>query len=315
MEERSFVLVSRVTERFLWDNLIVNERSFCSISERMKPSTALLDVGGVSLHIEEAGQGSAVVAVHGLGSSGRDWGAVTPLVAARHRIIVPDLRGHGRSQRPPGRYDVPRFAADVAAVCDRMAVEKAHVVGLSLGGMIAFELALARPDLVHSMVIVNSGPDMVPRTPRFALALAQRIAVTTLLGPRGMARILGPRLFPRPDQSALREQFQSSLSASDPIAYRRSTLGIMGWSVLHRLHEIACPVLVVASDRDYTPVAFKQAYVDKLRDARLHELPDSGHLASLDQPARLAELVLGFLAEVDGRDSPRVTRADAAKRL
>jgi 3-oxoadipate enol-lactonase len=84
--------------------------------------------------------------------------------------------------------------------------------------------------------------------------------------------------------------------------------------VLHRLHEIACPVLVVASDRDYTPVAFKQAYVDKLRDARLRELSDSGHLASLDQPARLAELVLTFLDEAEGRDAARVAqRADAAE--
>jgi 3-oxoadipate enol-lactonase len=279
----------------------------------MKSSTALLDVGGVSLHIEEAGQGSPVVALHGLGSSGRDWGAVTPLLAARHRVIVPDLRGHGRSERPPGRYHVPRFAADVAAVCDHLAVDRAHVVGLSLGGMIAFELALARPDLVRSMVVVNSGPDMVPRTARFALALAHRIAVTTLLGPRGMARMLGPRLFPRPDQSALREQFQQSLSTSDPAAYRRSTLGLVGWSVVHRLHEIACPVLVVASERDYTPVAFKQAYVDKLRDARLRELRDSGHLASLDQPVRLAELVLTFLDEVEGTAPPIARPADAAK--
>jgi pimeloyl-ACP methyl ester carboxylesterase len=118
-----------------------------------------------------------------------------------------------------------------------------------------------------------------------------------------MARILAPRLFPRPEQSALRDRFQHALAASDPGAYRRATLGLMGWSVAHRLHEIACPVLVVASDRDYTPVAFKQAYMRHLRDARLHQLEDSGHLASLDQPSQLAGAVLAFLDEVEGREA------------
>jgi 3-oxoadipate enol-lactonase len=278
----------------------------------MKASMAMLDIDGVSLHVEEAGSGTAVLALHGLGSSGRDWGAVTPMVAARHRIIVPDLRGHGRSDRPAGRYDVPRQARDVAGLCDRRGVGRVHVVGLSMGGMIAFELAIARPDLVRSMVIVNSGPDMVPRTLRNAVALAQRLVVTSLLGPRGMARILGPRLFPGPDQSALRARFEQALAASDPSAYRRATLGLMGWSVVHRLHEISCPVLVVASERDYTPVAFKQEYMRQLRDARLHVLEDSGHLASLDQPVHLAEAVLAFLDEVEGREATSSLAASSA---
>jgi len=290
----------------------MNERSFCNISDGMKAVVTMLDVDGVSLHLEEGGDGTAVVALHGLGSSGRDWGAVTPMVAARHRVIVPDLRGHGRSDKPAGRYDVPRYARDVAGLCDRLGVGRVHVVGLSLGGMIAFELAIARPDLVRSLVIVNSGPDMVPRTLRIAVAFAQRLVVTTLLGPRGMARILGPRLFPRPEQSAMRERFQQALAASDPSAYRRATIGLMGWSVAHRLHEISCPVLVVASERDYTPVAFKQAYMRHLRDARLHELEDSGHLASLDQPVPLAEAVLAFLDEVEGREATESLASDPA---
>lgn len=264
-----------------------------------------IEIEGFSLHVESKGQGSPLLALHGLGSSARDWEPVTPLLAARHRVISPDLRGHGRSDRPGGRYDVPRFARDVAVLCERIAVPRAHVLGLSMGGMIAFELALARPDLVRSLIIVNSGPDMVPRTLAVTAALARRLLVTTLLGPSGMARTLAPRLFPKPEQAELRERFRRSLSASDPIAYRRSTLGLMGWSVAHRLHEIACPVLVVASERDYTPVAFKQAYASRMRDARLVELPDSGHLASLDQPTRLAESTLEFLAEVERGEAGR----------
>lgn len=270
-----------------------------------------IDIDGVSLHVEAQGQGTPVLALHGLGSSARDWGPVTPLLAARHRVIAPDMRGHGRSDRPGGRYDVPRFARDVAGLCERMAFPRAHVIGLSMGGMIAFELALARPDLVRSLVIVNSGPDMVPRTFPVAVALARRVLITTFLGPSGMARTLAPLLFPKPEQADLRERFRLSMAANDPIAYRRSTMGLMGWSVAHRLHEITCPVLVVASERDYTTVAFKQAYTSRLRDARLVELPDSGHLASLDQPVRLAEIALDFIAEVEGAEAGRVARSSS----
>jgi 3-oxoadipate enol-lactonase len=270
-----------------------------------------IDIDGVSLHVEAQGHGTPVLALHGLGSSARDWEPVTPHLAARHRVIAPDMRGHGRSDRPGGRYDVPRFARDVAGLCERMAIPRAHVIGLSMGGMIAFELALARPDLVRSLVIVNSGPDMVPRTFPVAVALARRVVITTFLGPSGMARTLAPLLFPKPEQADLRERFRLSMSANDPIAYRRSTMGLMGWSVAHRLHEISCPVLVVASERDYTSVAFKQAYTSRMRDARLVELPDSGHLASLDQPLRLAEIALDFVAEVEGAEAGRAARSSS----
>jgi 3-oxoadipate enol-lactonase len=260
---------------------------------------ASFPVGAISLHVEESGSGSPVVALHGLGSSAREWDLVAPRLAARHHMIVPDLRGHGQSERPRGRYRVSRFALDVSALCDRVSPDGAHMMGLSMGGMVAFELAVTRPDLVRSLIVVNSGPDMVPRTPQVASALARRLVLSHVLGPRGMARLLAPRLFPRPDQAELRERFRQAIAANDPGAYRRATRGLMGWSVLDRLHEIDCPVLVIGSERDYTPVSFKAAYTRRMRNARLVELSGSGHAANLDQPARLAEVVSAFLAEVD----------------
>ncbi len=239
--------------------------------------------------------------LHGLGSTGEEWELVVPELAARHRCIVPDVRGHGRSDKPPGAYGVPLFARDIAALCDQLGLTSLHVVGLSMGGMIAFQLAVNRPDLVRSMVIINSGPELVPRTWQAALAIAQRLAVVTLFGPRRFASMLGPRLFPRPEQAARRIAFEETVAANDRSAYRRATFGLIGWSVLDRLDEVVCPVLVLGSERDYTSVAAKQRYVDRLGDARLVEIADSGHLATLDQPARVAQETLRFLGEVDRR--------------
>jgi pimeloyl-ACP methyl ester carboxylesterase len=255
---------------------------------------------GLSLHFEESGVGEPVLLLHGLGSSGRDWELVAPGLAAHHRVIIPDVRGHGRSDKPEGPYGVPLFARDIATFCERLGLTGVHVVGLSMGGMIGFQLAVDRPELVRSLTIVNSGPDMVPRTLRMRLMFATRVLLLKTLGPRGLARLLAPKLFPKPEQAELRRRVEEAIGANEPGVYQRATRGLIGWSVLERLKEISCPVLVLASDRDYTPLSAKKAYVDLLADARLQVLTDSGHAALMDQPGQLIQAVEGFFVEVEG---------------
>lgn len=250
---------------------------------------------GVSIYFEEHGAGEPLLLLHGLGSSGQDWELVAPKLAAHYRVVIPDVRGHGRSDKPPGDYGVSLFARDIAAFCDRLGLKSVHVVGLSMGGMIAFELAVHRPDLVRSMVIVNSGPDMVPRTLQFRFALGTRVLLARLLGPRRMARILGPKLFPKPEQAELRRRLEERLGQNDPDVYLRATRGLIGWTVLDRLHEISCPVLALASDRDYTPPSVKEAYVARLKDARMELVRDSGHASPIDQPEQVGDAILRFL--------------------
>ncbi|RKH04831.1 alpha/beta hydrolase [Corallococcus sp. CA053C] len=255
---------------------------------------------GVTLYYEEDGEGAPVLLLHGLGSSGSDWEDVMPRLSAHHRVLVPDARGHGRSDKPAGAYGVALFAHDIAALCDGLGLTRVHVVGLSMGGMMGFQLAVDRPDLVRSLVVINSGPDMVARTLRQKLTFATRLLALKVLGPRGLAKLLAPKLFPRPEQEALRQRARESLGANDPDVYLRATRGLLGWSVLARLKDVACPVLALHSERDYTPQARKQAYVDQLAKARLQVLTDSGHAAPVDQPGQVVEAVEGFLREVEG---------------
>lgn len=258
----------------------------------------MLQLDGLSMYFEELGAGSPVLFLHGLGSSGGDFRFVAPALAAGHRAIIPDLRGHGRSDKPDGPYGVPLFARDVAMLCDRLGLASVHVVGLSMGGMIGFQLAVDRPALVRSLIIINSGPEMVPRTLRLKLALAVRLVLLRVLGPKALARVLVPKLFPKPEQAELRRATSARFAANDPSAYLRATRGLIGWSVLPRLGDITCPVLVLSSDRDYTPHAAKQAYVDRLAHARLQEVRDSGHAAPLDQPLQIVEAATAFLSEL-----------------
>jgi len=260
----------------------------------------MIQLDGLSLHYEESGVGTPVLLLHGLGSSGRDWELVVPGLTAHHRVLVPDVRGHGRSDKPAGPYGVPLFARDIAALCDRLGVASVHVVGLSMGGMIGFQLAVDRPELVRSLTIVNSGPDMVPRTMRMRLALAARVLMLKYLGPKRLARVLAPKLFPKPEQAELRRRVEEGIGSNDPDVYLRATQGLIGWSVLDRIKKVSCPVLVLASDRDYTPLSAKKAYVDLLGNARLQVVTDSGHAAPMDQPVQIVEAVKGFLLEAEG---------------
>ena len=119
---------------------------------------------GCNLHYEEYGHGTPLLLVHGLGSSTLDWEEQIPALAARYRVIVPDVRGHGRSDKPRERYSIAGFSADLVALIEHLNLAPAHYVGLSMGGMIGFQLGVDQPQLLKSLCIVNSAPEVKLRS-------------------------------------------------------------------------------------------------------------------------------------------------------
>jgi pimeloyl-ACP methyl ester carboxylesterase len=257
----------------------------------------VLPLRDINLYYEVAGQGDPVVFIHGLGSSARDWEYQVPFFAPRYRVVVFDVRGHGRSDKPPGPYSVPLFAQDAAALIRALEAAPAHVVGISMGGMIALQLAVDEPALVRSLVVVNSGPELVVRTFRERLMILQRFLIVRLLRMRKMGEVLSQRLFPRPDQAPLRQMFVERWAENDPRAYREAMRALVGWSVADRLGDIRCPTLVIASDQDYTPVSAKEAYVARMPNARLVVIPDAHHAVTVERPEEFNQALLDFLAQ------------------
>ena len=202
-----------------------------------------------------------------MGGSGR-------IFASRYQTIVVDLRGHGQSDKPAGPYSMPMFAADVIALLDHLNINEVHIVGLSMGGMVAFELALAIPDRTLSMTIVNSGPAVVPRTLKERWFLWQRRLLVKFADMRKIGEVLAPRLLPHPEREADRQYVIEQWAKNDKAAYTHSFNAIVGWSVAERIGEIHCPSLIIASDNDYTPVAVKEAYLG--RDAQCRTGGDQG---------------------------------------
>lgn len=264
------------------------------------PSSQRLALGTVALACSTIGRGSPVLLIHGLGSSQRDWEAQIPALAPRHRVVSFDQRGHGKSAPVSAPYTMRDLAADAAAVIRSHGAAPCHVVGLSLGGMVAFQLALDEPGLVRSLVIVNSGPEVVPRAAKEHVAIFARRVLSRLLPMRWLGALLSRRLFPHENQSKLRADFVARFAENHKPSYLRAVSAILGWSVAHRLESLAQPVLVVSGDRDYTPTARKRLYVERLPRATMEIVKDSGHATPVDQPAEFNRLVLDFLGRVDG---------------
>jgi|SRR5579872_4474709 len=254
-----------------------------------------LRVNDVDLYYESTGSGDPVFLIHGLGSSTLDWEFQIPALARSHRVIAMDVRGHGRSAKPPGPYSVAQFAADATALLRELHAAPAHIVGLSMGGMIAFQMAVDSPEAVRSLTIVNSGPEMILRTPEQQALIAARHEVVRTHGMAPLAKVIAGPLFPKPEQDALRQRFEQHVAANDPDAYLASLTAITGWTVADRIAQIRCPVLIVGSDQDYTPMEWKRAYAAQIPNARMAVLKDSRHVAPLDQPEQLNRIVLDFL--------------------
>ena len=251
----------------------------------------------LNLYYEINGAGQPVVLIHGLGSSTRDWEAQVPALSDTYQVITFDLRGHGRSDKPAGPYQMSQYAADLAGLLGALGLASAHIVGISLGGAVALQLALDFPTLVRSLVLVNTGPALGGTPEQAQAEIARRVGIVQQMGMRAMGQALAPNLFPKPEHAALREMFVERWAENDAPAYIEATRSMLGWDVTARLGEIACPVLIIGSDQDYGPVAAKEAYRQLLRDARLVVIPDAHHAVNMERPEAFNKVLGGFLAE------------------
>lgn len=252
----------------------------------------------IDLYYESTGDGQLLLLIHGLGSSTRDWEPQVAEFAKSYRVITVDLRGHGQSEKPAGPYTIPEFAADVASLLESLHASPAHIVGLSLGGGVAFQLAIDYPAMLKSLTIVNSGPSMGGTSEQAQAEIARRVGIVQQMGMRAMGHALAPNLFPAMEHAALRETFVERWAENNPQAYIEATRSLLGFDVTSRLGEIHCPVLIIAAEHDYTPVAAKQAYVRLIPNAELVVIPGAHHATPIEQPEAFNAALKQFLANV-----------------
>jgi 3-oxoadipate enol-lactonase len=261
-----------------------------------------LTVNNIRLRYESWGDGPPLIMLHGLGSCADDWVYQLPELGRCFRCLPLDLRGHGLSDKPVGRYTMAQFAADVIGLMQALGLGPAHVMGLSLGGMVAQQVALARPDLARSLVLINTMPGPWPPTRAMLRSAARRLAA--LRSPAhdmtDTATLIARTLFPEPDQRLLYNYTVERMAANDPRAYRQSLQAITRFWPGRSLRRITCPTLILAGELDaVVPMVYKERLQRALPNARLVRIPNSRHASNLDQPEVVNHAILDFLCTVN----------------
>ena len=257
---------------------------------------AKVQVGGLEIHYQQKGEGPDLVFIHGLGSSAEGWQFQSEF-SSNYRMLTYDVRGHGKTEKPPGPYSVPMFAKDLAGLLNELGIKQAHIVGISMGGWIAFQFAVDFPEMVATLTVVNTWADMIPKSLVERISVFRRLVIFKFFSMRKIGEILSKGLFIKPEQEEIRKIFVEQWAENDKDAYMASMRGAIGWSVVDQLHEIQCPVLVIAADEDYSSIETKEAYVRRLPNARLEIIKDSRHATPVERPEEFNSVLSDFLSK------------------
>ncbi len=254
-----------------------------------------IDVGGLHLEYEDHGQGDVLVLLHGLGCSAQDWGLQIPALSKHYRVIAPSLRGFGGSDKPGGPCSIMQYADDIVALLDALGIDRAHVLGHSMGGAVALQLAVAHQSRLDSLIVINSQASFAVRDWRRYFTVLMRFMMSGSAGMERLTRFLARRLFPHDNQSSLRAVMAERYSANDRRAYVAALQALAGWSVEDMVDTVTLPTLVLAGDNDVAPLERSQAFARRMPDASLEVVSDSGHASPFDQSDVVNKLVLDFL--------------------
>jgi 3-oxoadipate enol-lactonase/4-carboxymuconolactone decarboxylase len=259
---------------------------------------------GVELFFElEGPEGAAVIAFsNSLGTTLAMWDAVVERLAGSFRCLRYDTRGHGRSETVDRPFGVEDLADDLAGLLDALAIERAHIVGLSLGGMTGQVLAATRSDKVDRLVLCATSAYMPPRN-----LWQERADTVRLKGMAAVADSVIARWFTTESQTgggAIATRTQ--LLGIDPTGYARCCEAIGAMDLRGRIGAIRAPVLVVAGAEDpATPVAMSEEICRLIPRARLVVVPRAAHLIAVEQPAALADQIGAFLGTGGERSEER----------
>ncbi|NPA26422.1 MAG: alpha/beta fold hydrolase [Chloroflexi bacterium] len=249
-------------------------------------------------HFHPRGRRGTVLFLHGLGSAGEAWAGQAPVLRALDlQGLAPDLPGFGRSPWPGGPVTLDRFADFAREVLDQHGVERAHVVGISFGGVVAQRLALRAPERVQTLTLVNTFARLKPQTWRDWLYFLTRGALALLLSPRWQASLVAKRIFPKPEHQTFRQILAQHIRMADPRVYRRVMWELMRVDLTDELPRIQAPTLVVMGQEDTTtPPQVQQILAERIPNARAVLLP-GGHGLIADQADAFNQTWQAFLQE------------------
>lgn len=242
---------------------------------------------GVNLYYEVRGEGPALLLSHGYSATSQMWRDQVATLSRSHKVIIWDMRGHGRSDSPndQSEYTHEKSVEDMAALLDVVGVERAIVAGLSLGGYMSLAFHLAHPERVRALIIIDTGPgfrsdDARQRWNAYALEVLSKLKA------EGLSYL----------SSTTKERSTSSHRSADGLM--RAALGMLTQrdaGVIKSLPNIKVPTLIVVGENDVPFHKAAEYMSEKITNATKIVIPDAGHAVNIDQPVLFNKAVCDFL--------------------
>jgi 3-oxoadipate enol-lactonase len=250
----------------------------------------------VKLAWDAHGSGVPLLMIQGLGYTRHGWGPLSAALSARYRVLLYDNRGIGESDIPEGPYTVAELAGDAAAVLEEAGVGRAHVLGASLGGMVAQELARTRPERIDRLALVcttGGGAGSFPMPER----TVQLMASAADLDPSvAMRRFVENALGPDAPERLADEVLAHRLAhPPDPAGWQAQVAAGVAWDGLELASGIRAPTLVVTGTEDNVVDARNSSLLaERIPGARLEQVERAGHLVFWERPDELATVLEEF---------------------
>ncbi|WP_118915254.1 alpha/beta fold hydrolase [Mycobacterium shigaense] len=276
-----------------------------------------LELHGDRIAYRDAGEGHTLLLIHGMAGSSATWRAIIPQLSKKYRVIAPDLLGHGSSAKPRGDYSLGAFAVFLRDLLDELGVDRATVIGQSLGGGIAMQFTHQHRDYCERLALIGSGglgPDLSPVL-RFLSAPGAEL-VLPVVAPQPVLNLgnkvaswLSAAGIQAPRAGEMWSAYCSLSDARTRQAFLRTLRSVVDYrgqavSALNKLHIAAgLPTLLIWGDQDrIIPVAHAYAAHDAVDGSRLEVLEGVGHFPHVEAPAAVADILENFIASTEPQE-------------
>jgi len=261
-----------------------------------------IQANGINIHYEIHGEGEPVALIGGLGADTFLWFRQTPELAKQFQVIVFDNRGAGETDKPEEAYTIKMFADDTAGLLNALNISRAHIIGASLGGLVAQEFALTYPEMLNHLVLASTGfggPHMVQ--PSFLSLIPMLLTMRRSGDPaldirRSFALFTSKAWCAQHDDLVTQYVNWRVAHPQPPEAYKRQQAAVKTFDGEDRIGQIKAPVLIIhgANDR-VVPVKNASLLKSKLPSAQLIIIPDAGHAAPIQYAEQFNAAVAQFL--------------------